>query len=190
LRSFAESSRYFRAVDRNIPAKAQIRCSVRLVPHNRWTRSHFFFSFELSYLRALRNDQGCQDLEAFPEYDQKALEVRTPLVQNGADEHGPDGGDITVEWAHFGRLNRVTGNNSYSCRCVAALARFRSCVNWRPKRSVSAIDRRLPGGSAMVGHLFGLAVSFQPAPMALGEQIDYSLRPGLPTRSGFLPIYA
>ena len=40
---------------------------------------------------------------------QKSLEVRTPLVQNGADEHGPDRGDITVEWAHFGRLNGVFG---------------------------------------------------------------------------------
>ena len=41
---------------------------------------------------------------------QKALEVRTPLVQNGADEHGPDRGDIAVEWAHFGRLNGDIGN--------------------------------------------------------------------------------
>jgi hypothetical protein len=41
-------------------------------------------------------------LEAYPEYDQKALEVRTPLVQNGADEQGPDRGEIAVEWAHFG----------------------------------------------------------------------------------------
>jgi hypothetical protein len=40
---------------------------------------------------------------------QKSLEVRTPLVQNGADEHGPDRGDITVEWAQNGRLNGVTG---------------------------------------------------------------------------------
>jgi hypothetical protein len=38
---------------------------------------------------------------------QKALEVRTPLVQNGADEHGPDRGDITAEWAHIGRLTAV-----------------------------------------------------------------------------------
>ena len=48
-------------------------------------------------------------LEACPEYDQKALEVCTPLVQNGADEHGPDRGDITAEWAHIGRLNGVRG---------------------------------------------------------------------------------
>ena len=41
---------------------------------------------------------------------QKSLEVRTPLVQNGADEHGPDRGDITVEWAQIGRLNGDTGN--------------------------------------------------------------------------------
>ena len=40
---------------------------------------------------------------------QKSLEVRTPLVQNGADEHGPDRGDITAEWAHIGRLNGVFG---------------------------------------------------------------------------------
>src|SRR6516164_1392566 len=40
---------------------------------------------------------------------QKSLEVRTPLVQNGADEHGPDRGDITVEWAQIGRLNGDIG---------------------------------------------------------------------------------
>ena len=49
-------------------------------------------------------------LEPTLEYDEKTLEVRTPLVQNGAHEHGPDRGDIAVEWAHFGRLNRVIGN--------------------------------------------------------------------------------
>ena len=52
-----------------------------------------------------RNRQGCQDLEVGPGYAQKALEVRSLLLQNGADEHGPDRGDIAVEWADFGRLN-------------------------------------------------------------------------------------
>jgi hypothetical protein len=49
-------------------------------------------------------------LEVCPEYDQKALEVRTPLVQNGPDEHGPDRGDIAVEWVHVGRLCRARHN--------------------------------------------------------------------------------
>jgi len=44
-------------------------------------------------------------LEAWPEYDQKALEVPTPLVQNGADEHGPGRGDIAVKLAHIGRTS-------------------------------------------------------------------------------------
>jgi hypothetical protein len=52
-----------------------------------------------------RNSQGCQDLEFGPGYAQKALEVRSLLVQNGPDEHGPDRGDFAVEWADFGRLN-------------------------------------------------------------------------------------
>ena len=44
-----------------IPAKPQVWCSVRLVSRSRWTASHLFLSFDLSYLRALHNDQGCQD---------------------------------------------------------------------------------------------------------------------------------
>ena len=33
----------------------------------------------------------------------QALEVRTPLVQNGFDQHRPDRRDITAEWAWIGR---------------------------------------------------------------------------------------
>ena len=82
----------------------------RLVLHSRWTRSYFFFSFELSYLRAVHKGQDCQDLVGSQQAGQKALEVRTPLVQNGADEHGPHRGDITAEWAQIGRLSRFRGS--------------------------------------------------------------------------------
>jgi hypothetical protein len=61
-------------------------------------------------------------LEACPEFDQKALEVCTPLVQNGADEHGPGRGDITAEWAHIGRLNGVIGEVDSAQAQVAALS--------------------------------------------------------------------
>jgi hypothetical protein len=60
-------------------------------------------------LRALHNDRVVKTLEVGPEYAQKVLEVRTLLVQNGPDEHGPDRGGIAVEWADFGRLNGVFG---------------------------------------------------------------------------------
>jgi len=44
-----------------------------------------------------------------PEYNQKALEVRTPSVQNGFDQHRPDRRDVTAEWARIGRLSGDTG---------------------------------------------------------------------------------
>ena len=50
-------------------------------------RLSFLLFVGFVYLRALHNDQACQDLEACPEYNQKALELRTPLVQNGFDDH-------------------------------------------------------------------------------------------------------
>ena len=84
----------------------------RLVLHSRWTRSYFFFSFELSYLRAVHKGQDCQDLVGSRQAGQKALEVRTPLVQNGADEHGPHRGDITAEWAKIGRISHLVGDHS------------------------------------------------------------------------------
>jgi hypothetical protein len=77
---------------------------------SRWTGSDFFFSFELSYLRAFHNGLGCQDLEGGLRYAQKALEVRSPLVQNGRDDHQPDCGDIPLESAAIGRLNGDIGN--------------------------------------------------------------------------------
>ena len=46
----------FRSTYANIPAL--VRCSARLLPHGRWTRSHFFFLFDLSYLRALHKGLG------------------------------------------------------------------------------------------------------------------------------------
>jgi hypothetical protein len=44
-------------------------------------------------------------LEVEPGFAQKALEVRSPLVQNGRDDHRPDCGDIALELAAIGRLN-------------------------------------------------------------------------------------
>jgi hypothetical protein len=67
-------------------------------------------------------------LEPILAYDQKTLEVPTPLVQNGAYEHGPDRGDIAVEWAHFGRLNRIELSRSAA---VVWLVRTPSFPRWK-----------------------------------------------------------
>ena len=53
-------------INGSIPAKPQVRCSVKLVFEVAREGSDFFFSFELSHLRALHNDQGCQDLGGMP----------------------------------------------------------------------------------------------------------------------------
>jgi hypothetical protein len=42
---------------------------------------------------------------------QKSLEVRTPLVQNGPDEHGLVRGDNAVEGARIGRISPLHDRN-------------------------------------------------------------------------------
>ena len=58
-------------------------------------------------------------------------------MQNGADEHGPDRGDITAEWAHIGRLN-------------ALLEMWTAGAKMRRERHFSSI-----GLKPHIGHLLG-----------------------------------
>jgi hypothetical protein len=48
---------------------------------------HFLFSFDLSYLEDSTTAMLVKTLDVSGEYGQKSLEVRSPLVQNGPDEH-------------------------------------------------------------------------------------------------------
>jgi hypothetical protein len=50
----------------NIPAKTQVRYSVTFVHRSRRTVCHIFVSFDLSYLRARDNGQGCQEFGSGP----------------------------------------------------------------------------------------------------------------------------
>src|ERR1035438_7381127 len=66
-----------------IPANPSMRSSVGRSPQCSMDRLHFFFSFELSYLRVLQKAQSGRSLEVGTQLAQKPLAVRSFIVQNG-----------------------------------------------------------------------------------------------------------
>jgi hypothetical protein len=59
-------------------------------------------------------------------------------VQNGADEHGPDRGDIAVEWADFGRL-RTHFETHVPCALGGILDKMNYSVD--PGKATSPVPR-------------------------------------------------